>query len=167
MIEHIASNVCGEKRCPGAAIRGTNLFQKLMAGAGVFTNTLAVDVLPVPPLVEPTVTELVFRPTVEPFTSTETVHVAPAARLTPLKLTTEEAGTAPAEPPQVFAKPLGVATTRPAGRLSVKFTPVNVVDLFGLLMENVRLVLLPVNIGFAVNDFAITGGATTVRDDVP
>ena len=142
-------------------------FNKLMAGAGSFTNTLAVDVLPVPPLVEATVTELFLSPTVEPVTLTESVQEAPAAKLTPVRLTVDEAATAVAVPPHVLDKPLGVATINPAGKLSVKFTPVKVVVVFGLLMEKVSAVLVPVKIGFPVNDLEITGGATTVNDDVP
>jgi len=138
-----------------------------MAGAGSFTNTLAVSVLPVPPLVEPTVTELVLSPVVEPVTLTVMVQLEPAVRLAPLKLTVDEPAVAVAVPPQEFVK-LGVAaTTKPAGSESVKLTPVNVVAVFGLLMENVNVVELPVKIGFAVNTFWMTGGATTVRDEVP
>ena len=138
-----------------------------MAGAGSFTNTLAVSVFPVPPLVEPTVTELVFKPVVVPVTLTTSVQDAPAAKLTPVKLTVDEPAVAVAAPPHVFDKPLGVATTRPAGSESVKFTPVRVVAVLGLLMENVSAVELPVKMGFAVNTFWMTGGATTVRDEAP
>lgn len=128
-------------------------FNRLMAGAGSFTNTLAVSVLPVPPLVETTVTEFVLSPVVVPVTLTVRVQDAPAATVTPLRLTVEDAATAVAVPPQVFDKPFGVATTKPAGSVSVKFTPVREVAVLGLLMENVNAVEVPVKIGFAVNDF--------------
>lgn len=54
-------------------------FNRLTAGAGSFTNTLAVEVLPVPPFVELTVTVLFLSPAVEPVTVTLKLQVAPAA----------------------------------------------------------------------------------------
>ena len=54
-----------------------------------------------------------------------------------------------------------MVTSKPAGKVSVKVIPVNVVDVFGLVIEKLRVVVLPVKIGFAVNDFWITGGAIT------
>ena len=59
----------------GPVAVGPTCFTKLMAGAGSLTSTLAVSVLPVPPLVEATVTELVLRPAVLPVTLTENVQV--------------------------------------------------------------------------------------------
>ena len=35
------------------------------------------------------------------------------------------------------------------------------------MIEKVRLVELPVKMGFAVKDLAMTGGSMTVSDDVP
>ena len=58
-------------------------------------------------------------------------------------------------------------TSNPAGRVSVKLIPVRVADMFGLLMEKVSVVVLPVKMGLAANDLAITGGATTVSEEVP
>src|SRR5438270_495840 len=84
--------------------------------------TLAV--LPVPPSVEVTCTLLFFTPAVVPCTFTETVHEALVAKVPADRLTEPEPATAVAVPPQVLDNPLGVATTRPAGRLSVKATPV-------------------------------------------
>lgn len=55
----------------GPVFDGPTDFKRLMAGAGSLTNTLAVEVLPAPPLVELTVTELVLRPVVVPVTLTE------------------------------------------------------------------------------------------------
>jgi hypothetical protein len=138
-----------------------------MAGVWFFTRTEAVDVFPVPPFVDPTVTELSFSPTVVPVTFTVRVQAAPAARVTPLKLTELEAGVAVAVPAQVFVKPLGLETTSPAGNVSVKLTPVSAVPVFGLLIENVSAVEAPVKMGFAVNDLAMTGGSMTVRVEVP
>jgi hypothetical protein len=98
---------------------------------------------------------------------TDKVHDEPADKLTPLKPTEEEPSTAVAVPPQLLDKPFGVATTKPLGKESVKFTPVSAVAAFGLLIVKDKVVEVPVRIGLAVKDFAITGGAITVNDDVP
>jgi len=139
----------------------------LMSGVGSFTSTLALAVLPVPPFVELTVTELVLRPVVLPVTLSVIVHVAPAAKLTPLKLTVEEPAVAVGDPPQPLDKLFGVATIRPEGSVSVNVTPVSVAEIFGLLIESVSVMELPVRMELAPKDLAITGGATTVSDDVP
>lgn len=68
-------------------------------------------------------------------------------------------------PPQTEKVPL--ATDNPAGRTSVKATPVNAVDGFGFTISKSSVVELPVKMGFAVKDFASTGGSITVSDDVP
>ena len=146
---------------------GPTCFNMLMRGVGSFTSTSAVEVLPVPPLVELTVTELALTPVVVPCTLTEIVQDALAARLTPVKLIVPVPAVAVAVPPHVFDKPLGVATTNPDGRVSVKFTPVKAEEVFGLLIVKDRLVELPVKMGFAVKDLAITGGSITVSEDVP
>ena len=61
-------------------------------------------------------TLLFFTPEVVPVTLTEIVHEGPGASVAPDKLTEPEPATAVAVPLQVELKPLGVATTRPAGR---------------------------------------------------
>ena len=109
---------------------------------------------------------------VVPVTLTVTVQDAPAAKLTPLRLIEVEPAVAVAVPPQVFAKPFGLAITNPDCvppyvRSSVKLTLVNVVAILGLLMVNVNAVESPVKIGFAVNALLITGGAITVSEEVP
>jgi hypothetical protein len=123
--------------------------------------------LPVPPFVDATVTELVFKPVVLPVTFTETVHEAPAAKLTPVKLMVDEPAVAVAVPPHELDNPGVAATTKPAGNESEKLTPVSVVAVLGLFMVNASVVEFPVKIGFAVNALLMTGGATTVSDDVP
>jgi hypothetical protein len=62
---------------------------------------------------------------VVPCTLTETVQEALAARVPADRLMEPEPATAVAVPPQVLFKALGVATTNPAGRLSVKARPVS------------------------------------------
>ena len=146
---------------------GPTCFNKLITGDGSFTSTDAVDVFPVPPFVEFTVTELFLRPAVEPVTLTVTAQDAPAARLPPFKLKLEELSTAAAVPPQEFDRLLGVAMIRPKGKESVKLTPLRIVELFGLLIVKLNVVVLPLKIGFAVKDLAITGGSMTVSVAVP
>lgn len=58
-----------------------------------------------------------------------------------------------------------MTTSKPAGRVSVKLTPVRAVVVLGLLIEKLSVVVFPVKIGFAVKVLAITGGATTVKED--
>ncbi len=94
-------------------------------------------------------------------------HEAPEARLPPLQLMTDEPAAAVTVPSQVVDSPLGVATTRPAGKLSVNPTPVSVVDVLGLLMEKFRAVVSPVKMGFSPKLLAMMGGAITVSDEVP
>lgn len=152
----------------GPVFDGPTDFKRLMAGVGFLTNTSAVAVFPVPPFVEVTVTELVFKPVVVPVTLTEKVQVSPPVRVAPARLIVLEPGVAViVPPPQEPDIPFGLATTKPPGRLSVKLTPVSDVLVLGLLMEKVRAVLLPVKIGFAVKAFAITGGSITVSAEVP
>ena len=85
----------------------------------------ALDVLPVPPSVDVTWTLLFFTPAVVPCTLTETVQLALAANVPAERLMLPEPATAVAVPPQVLFNALGVASTRPAGRLSVKAIPVS------------------------------------------
>src|SRR2546423_2368442 len=63
-------------------------------------------------------------------------------------------------PPQAATDAL--ATVNPAGKVSVKPTPVRVVVAFGLVIVNVRLVVLPSAIVVGLKDFAIEGGAMIV-----
>ena len=96
-----------------------------MIVGGLTTVTLAVAVFPVPPLVDVTVTELFCAPAVVPVTLTENVQDAPAARDAPDKLTEDAPAVAVMVPEShVPVITLGVETTNPAGRVSVKAIPV-------------------------------------------
>ena len=65
-----------------------------------------------------------------PVTFTAKVHEVLDARLAPVKLITFVACVAViVPPPQLPVRPLGVETTRPVGRVSLKPTPVSVVVL--------------------------------------
>src|SRR5258708_20195776 len=105
----------------------------LIITGGGHTVTLGLEVFPVPPSVDVTCTLLFFTPAVVPVTFTDNVHEALIASVPPDRLTVPEPATAVAVPPQVLLNPLGVATTRPAGRLSVKATPVSATLAFGFV----------------------------------
>jgi len=67
-------------------------------------------------------------PPVVPVTFTANVQDVEAARLAPVKLMLPDPAVAVmVPPPQLPTRPLGVETTRPAGKTSVKPTPVSVV----------------------------------------
>ena len=102
----------------GPVFDGPTDFSKLMAGAGVFTTTSAVEALPVPPLLELTVTELLLSSgdvlMTVPVTLTENVQLAPAAKFAPERLIVVEPAIAViVPPPHEPDKPFGVATTKP------------------------------------------------------
>jgi hypothetical protein len=133
----------------------------LMVG-GASTMIEAVAVLPVPPSVEVTVTLLFFAPAVVPCTFTDTVQLALAANVPPDKLTEPDPLTAVVVPPQVLFKFDGDATTRPAGRLSVKAIPVSAIA-FGLVMLKVSEVAPFKGIVAAPNPLLILGALATIR----
>lgn len=81
--------------------------------------------MPVPVSVVDTVTLLLFGPTVVPVTLTVTLQDELAANVPADKLTADDPATAVAVPPQVLLRAGVDATTRPAGMLSVKASPVN------------------------------------------
>ena len=101
---------------------------------GGITVTLAEAVLPVPALLEVTVTALFFTPEVVPVTFTPKVHAAPPVSVALVKLTLAEPALATILPPaQLPVSPFGVETTRPGGSVSVKPTPFRLTSL-GLSM---------------------------------
>ena len=138
----------------------------LIITGGATTVMLAFDVLPVPPSVEVTCTLLFFTPAVVPCTFTDTVQLAVAANVPPDKLTEPEPATAVAVPPHVLLSALGVAITRPAGRMSVKAIPFSATVGFGLLMVKVSDVAPFNGIWAAPNALLMVGGEATVRFDV-
>src|SRR6476646_9977546 len=130
---------------------------------GATTVMEALEVLPVPPSVDVTCTLLFFTPAVVPVTFTETVHDALAARVPADKLMLPDPAPAVAVPPHVLFKALGVATTRPAGRVSVNAMPVSARVVFGLLMVNVSEVVPFSGMLAAPKAFVMLGGVATVR----
>jgi len=81
----------------------------------------------------------------------------------PDRLTKVEPAVAMAVPPQVLLNAFGVATTRPAGRLSVNAIPVRIKPIFGLLMLKVSVVAPFSGMLAAPNALVIVGGLATVR----
>jgi hypothetical protein len=134
---------------------------------GVNTIKVAVDVLPAPPFVEVTVTLFSLAPGVEPSTSTEKVQDPLAGNVAPDRLTVEEPAVAVIVPPsQLPANPFGVATTRPAGNVSVKATPVNAVTGSELVIVKLRVVVSFNGMPAAPNDLSIEGGSITISVSV-
>src|SRR5262249_21249531 len=115
-----------------------------------------------PPSVELTTTLLFLSPAVVPVTLTDTAQEALAANVPADKVTVPEPAVAVAVPPQVLLRPFGVATTRPAGRLSVNANPVRPMLLFGLVMLMVSDVVPFSGILAAPNCLVTVCGATTV-----
>ena len=130
-----AKPVCEPKPTPMVMARLVEPFRTMEAapkdlvmlgGGGPLTVRVAVAVPPMPVSVEETLpVTLTLVPVVVPFTSTWTpqVNVNPGM-LPPVREMELEPATAVTVPLQLLIKPLGVATTRPAGRVSVKAKPV-------------------------------------------
>jgi hypothetical protein len=103
-------------------------------------------------------------PAVVPVTFTENVHEPLPTSVAAARLTLPAPAVAViVPPPQLPVRPLfGVATTKPAGKVSVKPIPVSPTDVFGFVMLKVKLVEVFSAIEAAPNDFVITGGEATV-----
>lgn len=136
----------------------------LMIIGGAVEESVALDVLPVPAFAEVTVTLLFFTPPVVAVTFAETTHVAPVAKVAPARVTEVEPAAAVAAPPQLLLRALGVETTKPAGRVSVKATPVSATTFAGGLVI-VKLSEVEPFTGTlaAPKALVITGGLATVR----
>src|SRR5882724_1687623 len=136
----------------------------LMITAGAVTLTLALEVLPVPPSVEVTWTLLFLPPAVVPVTFKEIAHEAPTASVPADRLACPAPAPAVAMPPQVLVNPLGVETTSPRGRLSVKAIPVSGMVLApGLVTVKVSDVEPFNGMLAAPNALTIAGGVATAR----
>src|SRR5262249_53868986 len=119
------------------------------------TVRCAVALLP-GPWSEKTWTELFFWPWAVAVTVIEKVQDVLAAKVAPARLMLLlPAGAGMVPPPQAPARPLGLATKSPPGRLSAKFRPV--FPRVAAVTPNVSVVLLPTEISPAPNDLAIVG----------
>jgi len=137
----------------------------LIVGKATTVN-VAEAVLPVPPLAELTVPVVLEKmPAAVPFTFTDSVQLPEVGTVAPESEMLPEAAVAVAVPLQVLANPFGVATTRPAGRESVKATPVSAtVFAEGLVMVKVRALLAFKPIDTGLNALLIEGGETIEID---
>jgi hypothetical protein len=136
----------------------------LVIVGGAVEVSVAFDVLPVPAFVEVTVTLLFLTPPVVAVTLTEIAQDAPVAKVAPDKLTEAEPAAAVAVPPQELVSPLGVETTKPAGKASVNATPVSETTFAaGFVIVKLKDVEPFTGTLAAPKDFAITGGLATVR----
>jgi len=138
----------------------------LVIVGGVATARFAVAVLPVPPFVEVTLPVVFVKfPDAVPVTLTWTAQLLPVAMVPPVRVMLPEPATAVAVPPHVLVVPLGVATTIPAGNVSVKATPVSATALAaGFVTVKVREVVPFKGIAATPKALAIAGGAATLID---
>jgi hypothetical protein len=129
---------------------------------GAATVTLAVAVLPVPPLVELTApVVLVYAPAVAPVTVTLNWHWPPTAMVAPVNEIPVGAVVV-SVPPQTVDVPL--ATVNPVGSVSVNATPVSGTVLAGgFVIVKVSVVVVLSAIVVGLKALAIDGGATTIR----
>jgi hypothetical protein len=131
---------------------------------GATTARLADAATPLPSLDVTALLTLFLIPAVIPVTLTENVQLAAPANAAPDRLRLDDPPAAVIVPrPQLPVRPLGVETTRPAGRGSVNPTPLSVTVPLGLLMLNFRLVLVFNGIVAAPKTSARLSGAAMVR----
>jgi hypothetical protein len=133
---------------------------------GATTLIVAVAVPPVPPsfeLMAPVV--LLLAPAMVPVMLTEKVHEPLVAIVPPESVTPPEPAVAVIVPdPHVPVKPLGVETTKPAGRVSLKATPLSAVVVFGFVTVKLRLVEPFRGMLATPNDLLIVAAPTTVTE---
>ncbi len=106
-----------------------------------------------------------FVPLVVVVTSTVTIQVPLAAIVPPLKLRLVllAAGANVGAPQPLVAAFGAPATCIPAGKLSAKATPVNVVPAFEFVIVNVSVLTPPIATGFGEKALTIEGGAIMVK----
>ena len=146
---------------PMAAVAVSGLIAVVVVRA--FTVRVAVLLAAPGPLSVAVITPVVllFTPVVVPVTFTEMLHGPLDARVPAARLTEPEPATAVVVPPQVLLRPFGVATSNPAGSVSLNATPLRPI-VFGLLMVKLRLVLPFTGIEAAPKALLMVGGLATV-----
>ena len=135
--------------------------------AGIRTCKVAVSVLPVPPVVEVTVTLFTLSPSVVGVTSTVTIQDPFGGREPPVRETNPVPGAAETLPPQVLVTLLDVATRSPGGIRSMNPMPARAVVVLGLVILNFIVGTAFCRTMVGVNDFAIMGGDITVKVPEP
>jgi len=132
---------------------------------GENTVTVAFAVFPAPAVVEVTATLLFCTPAVVPVTFTEKVHEVLVGKVVPARLTTvapEAAVIVP--PPHDPVRPFGEETDKPAGRPSVKATPVSgMVFAGGFVIVKLSEVVPPSGMVGAPKVLVICGELATVK----
>ena len=129
----------------------------LVMVGGATTTNVAAAVVPVPPLVELTVpVVLTLFPAVDGVTVAVTVQLPPPAMDAPLRTIEVEVEAETTPLVQLVATPVWVM---PEGRLSVKATPVRVVEAFGLVRVMVSPEVLPSAMVAGLKALAMVGGA--------
>jgi hypothetical protein len=124
--------------------------------------SVAEAVLPVPPLVELTLpVVLTLLPEVVGVTFTVRAHELPEI-VPPVRLMEVLFAAAVNVPPQLLVAPGVAATCRPDGKVSVTATPLNAVELFGLVMVKVRVEVPLTATLVGEKALLMLGGATTV-----
>src|SRR5271156_2148432 len=126
------------------------------------TVMLAEAVFPVPPSVEVTALVTLFCvPAAVPVTFTAKLQDALAANVALARLTlVDPAVAAIVPPPQLPVNALGVDTSKPAGKVSVKAMPLRDEAILGLPRLNVSVVVALSGTLAAPKDLAIVGGTT-------
>ena len=133
-----------------------------IVGGGTTVTVAVLLVAPTPLSVELIVlVVLFFTPPVVPVTLTAIVQLPLVANDPPDRLIEPEPATAVTVPPQTPLKPFGVATTSPAGNVSLNAMPLSDVLAFGLLIVNVNKVEPLSGIVAAPKALLIVGGAAT------
>lgn len=121
--------------------------------------------LPVPPFVELTVPLVLFiNPEVVAIKSTDTVHVPLGKIVPPLKVNEVlPAAGAKTGLPQLPVLAFGMsATSRPAGKESLKATPLSVVLVLGFVIVKVSVLISPTKMGSGAKLFDIEGARTAL-----
>jgi hypothetical protein len=157
---------CNEVVAFTAMLIGLNA---LAIDGGATTVSIAVLlVVPVPPSVEVTFpVVLLLLPAVVPVTPTENVHEEPApgdaVSVPPVRLMALLPAVAVIAPlPQVPVTLGGVATRTPAGKLSVKASPLRVLAVFGLVMVKLSMLLAFNTTLVGLKALLMVGGVNTV-----
>lgn len=150
-------------------------FKRIVVGLKAFaieradtTVSVAVAVFPVPPWVDETAPDVLVKvPAAVPLMLTTTVQELLAATLPPVNEMLVPPAVAEALPLQLSTSPFGVATTKPAGSVSLNATPVWVtVFPAGLVIVKVSVLLPFKSIAVGLKALAIEGGVTTVNEAV-
>jgi hypothetical protein len=135
-----------------------------MLGGPITVMLAVLLVAPGPLSVDETGPVVLFcTPAAMPCTFTLTLQLAFAASVAPVRLIEPDPAAAVTVPVQVVTSPFGVATCKPAGRVSLNATPVSARLELGLLSVKVSEVFAFSRMLAAPKALVIVGGAATLR----